>query len=367
MGGFLSKRETKGKIDSDFGRPASPLRAKRGDLGVSLNHRDFSVTEFILSGILQSSFPFGKDSFRMTESEGLPQNDRENGPRLPRPDAIGTRNDGKRLRYCHVVDALGNDKKCARFDLGWDDGQLFPEVVYPDADLLFMRMNEATVESVAPVVGERILDIGCGRGIDGVEMAKSGAVVIGLEPSHVMIKHAEAYISENGANMSLVRGLGEHVPLRAQAVDKVVCKGALDHFPDPPMVMEQIALVLRPEGKAVIAIANFDSLGFRLGRMVWWFRKKLGFKAPVGRMLWEVPEDHTYKFDYTSLRCLVNSHFEIEKATGVSLLFGLPWWGMFLAKCPRGVSRAILNLLDGLARHLPSISDVVVLRCRMKL
>jgi len=346
MSKVLSRRETEGKADNEFKYSYLSLPAKRGNLGVSSNHRDFSVTESILSGILQSLC-----SFRMTESEGLPQNDRENGPRLSQPDAIGARNDNRRCR----------------FDLEWDDGQLFPEVVYPDAGFLFRRMNEATVESVGPVAGERILDIGCGRGIDGVEMAKRGAVVIGLEPSHVMIKHAEGYITENGANMSLIRGLGERVPLRAKSVDKVVCKGALDHFPDPPMVMGQIALVLRPGGKAVIAIANFESLGFRLGRMVWWFRKKLGFKAPVGRMLWEVPEDHTYKFDYSSLRCLVDSHFEIEKATGVSLLFGLPWWGMFLAKCPRGVSRSILNLLDGLARHLPSISDVVVLRCRMKL
>jgi len=270
-------------------------------------------------------------------------------------------------RNCVGAGVPGSDSVRSRFDLEWDDGQLFSEVIYPDADFLLRRMNEATVGSVSPVVGERILDIGCGRGIDGVVIAKRGAVVIGLEPSHVMIKHAKNHICENEASMSLVRGLGEHVPLRTQSVDKVVCKGALDHFPDPAMVMEQIAFVLRPEGKAIIAIANFESLGFRLGRMVWWFRKKLGFKSPVGRMLWEVPEDHTYKFDYSSVRCLVNSHLEIEKATGVSLLFGLPWWGIFLAKCPKGMSRAILNLLDGLARHLPYISDVVVLRCRLKL
>jgi len=258
------------------------------------------------------------------------------------------------------------DSERSRFDIEWDDGQLFPEVVYPDAEFLFQRMNEVTVESVNAVSGEVVLDIGCGRGIDGVEIAKKAAVVIGLEPSHVMIKHARNYISENGANMSLIRGVGEHVPLRAQSVDKVVCKGALDHFLDPPMVMEQIALVLRAEGKAIIAIANFESLGFKLGRTVWWFRKKLGFRSPAVRMLWEVPEDHTYKFDYSSLKCLVNNHLEVEKASGVSLLFGIPWWGMFLAKLPRNISLAILSSLDNVARHLPSLSDVVVLKCRLK-
>ncbi len=259
-----------------------------------------------------------------------------------------------------------SDSERSRFDIEWDDGQLFPKVIYPDADFMLRRMNEATLESVSPVQGEVILDIGCGRGIDGVELAKKGAVVIGLEPSHTMIKHARNHISENGVNMSLIRGLGEYVPLRAQSVDKVVCKGALDHFPDPSMVMEQIAMVLRPGGKAIIAIANFESLGFKLGRTVWWFRKNLGFKAPTGRMLWEVPEDHTYKFDYSSLRRLVDKCLEVEKASGVSLLFGLPWWGMFLAKLPKNISLAVLRSLDKAARHFPSLSDVVVLRCRMK-
>jgi len=197
-----------------------------------------------------------------------------------------------------------------------------------------------------------------------VEMVKKGAVVIGLEPSEVMIRHARSHISRNGAGMSLVRGLGENVPLRVWSMDKVVCKGALDHFPEPTTVVQQIALVLRPGGKAIIAIANFESLGFKLGRMVWWFRKVLGFKTPEGRMLWEVPEDHTYKFDYLSLRRLVDKYLEVEQASGVSLLFGLPWWGIFLAKCPKAMSLAILKSLDKIARYLPSLSDVIVLRCR---
>lgn len=253
-----------------------------------------------------------------------------------------------------------------RFDLNWDDSKLFPDVIYPDADFLFCRMNEATLESVAPRLGELILDIGCGRGIDGVELAKKGAVVIGLEPSLVMINHARDHISENGANMSLVRGIGENLPFQARSMDKVVCKGALDHFPEPAVVIQQIAMVLKPEGKAIIAIANFDSLGFKLGRAIWWLRKMLGFKVPEGRMLWKVPEDHTYKFDYSFLKRLVDNCLQAERVSGVSLLFGLPWWGMFLAKFPGNMSLAVLKSLDKVARHVPSLSDVVVLRCRPK-
>jgi SAM-dependent methyltransferase len=269
-------------------------------------------------------------------------------------------------RDCHFANAPRNNDRQSQFDFEWDDGDIFPAVVYPDAEFLFRRMNEVTLESVDARQGETILDIGCGRGIDGVEMANKGALVIGLEPSNVMIRHARNHISQDGASMSLVQGVGEHLPFQLQSVDKVVCKGALDHFPDPAMVMEQIALVLGAEGKAVIAVANFESLGFRLGKMVWWLRKVFGFKASEGRMLWEVPEDHTYKFDYSLLSRLVKSYLKVEQAIGVSLLFGLPWWGIFLAKCPKAMSLGILNSLDGVARRLPSLGDVVILRCRPK-
>jgi SAM-dependent methyltransferase len=254
----------------------------------------------------------------------------------------------------------------SRFDLEWDDEQLFPNVIYPDVDFLFRRMNEATVENVAAKPGELILDIGCGRGIDGVEFVREGAVVIGLEPSPVMINHAKRYISENGANMSLVRGIGENLPLQARSMDKVVCKGALDHFAQPSEVIRQMATVIKPEGKAIIAIANYDSLGFKLGRAVWWLRKKLGFKVTEARMPWEIPEDHTYRFDYSSIKRLANGYLEVEKVSGVSLLFGLPWWGIFLAKLPKNISLGILKSLDKAARHLPRLSDVVVLSCRPK-
>ena len=254
-----------------------------------------------------------------------------------------------------------------KIDFEWDDAHVVPEVVNPEVEFLFRRMIEATHETVNPSQGERILDIGCGRATDGVELAKKGAMVIGLEPSKVMIAHAKNHIAENGVNMTVIWGVGEHLPFRPQSLDKVVCKGALDHFLDPAMVMMQIGTVLKPGGEAIIAIANFESLGFKLGKKVCLFKKVLGFKDGEGRMPWEIPHDHTYKFDYSLLKRMASVHLEVEQATGVSLLFGLPWWGTFLAKCPRSVSLAILNVLDKIARRLPSLSDVVVLRCGPKL
>jgi len=286
----------------------------------------------------------------------------------PHPDPLPSRERGNRnitSSASHKI-LLGDDDGHTRFDLNWDDLELFPDVVYPDADFLFTRMNEAVLESVNPRPGELILDIGCGRCIDGVAFSRYGAIVIGVEPSPVMIGHAANYISENRANMSLMRGVGENLPLPARSVDKVVCKGALDHFAQPSEVIRQITAVLRPEGKVIIAIANYESLGFKLGRAIWWLRKKLGLEVGDSRMPWQVPEDHIYRFDYSSIKRLANECMEVENISGVSLLFGLPWWGIFLAKLPKNVSLGLLKLLDKVAYRLPRLGDVTILRCSSK-
>jgi SAM-dependent methyltransferase len=316
VGEFLNKRQTRNKVDNEFGKSTSLLPAKRSKLVVSPSPRTSSVLGEGDSGI-----------------------------------------------DCHVAKVPRNDSRHAKFDLQWDDGNIFPELLYPDADFLLQRMNEATLEAVNPMSGEMILDIGCGRGIEGVEFAKRGALVIGLEPSPIMINHAGNHISKNGANMSLIRGIAESLPFQAQTADKAVCKGALDHFPEPALVMEQMAEVLKPQGRAIIAIANFESLGFKLGRAIWWLRKRLGFRLPEDRMPWEIPEDHTYSFDYLFLKHLVDNYFEVEKISGVSLLFGLPWWGLFLSRLPGNISLVILKSLDKVSRHMPRLSDIIIMRC----
>ncbi len=279
--------------------------------------------------------------------------------------AVATKKNQKILSRLSCSGAVNTDKtKHDGFDLEWNDELLFPNVLYPDAKFLLNRMNEATIECVNPRAGEIIVDIGCGRGIEGVKLAGKGMVVIGIEPSPVMIKHARNHISQNKSKMSLVRGIGENLPFQAGIADKVLCKGALDHFPRPDQVIRQIAMALKPEGRAIIAVANFGSLGFKIGRSIWWLRKKLGFKVPAARMLWEVPEDHTYRLDYGFLKHLVNGCFEVERISGVSMLFGIPWWGIFLAKLPGNVAIGILKFLDRIALRMPSLGDVIIVCCK---
>ncbi len=248
-------------------------------------------------------------------------------------------------------------------DLEWNDDEVVPDVVYPNLDFLFQQMLHLTIEEVAPGQGELILDIGCGRAIDGARLSERGAQIVGLEPSRVMLVRAKECLTENNARVVLAQGIGENLPFKPHSFDKVMCKGALDHFFSPSQTMEEIARVLKPDGEMIVSIANFNSLGFRLAKKLYPVTKLLSLSLAKERKPWELPPDHKYRFDYPSLSRLVKQHLEIKKTKGISLFFGLPLWGSFLSRLPHPVSYALLKTLDESARPLPSLADVILMRC----
>ena len=249
-----------------------------------------------------------------------------------------------------------------KIDLTWDDSDVLPDKLRPDVDFLFRRMNEATIEMTNPGLAERILDVGCGRAMDMVNMSRSGAIMIGLEPSFTMLSHARESLKLDGQNTVVLQAIGESIPVVPGSMDKVICKGALDHFADPNKALQQMATAVKPVGSVIIAIANFESLGFKIGKFIFWCRSLLGIRNPYKRLPWELPSDHTLKFDYGLIVNMVKEHMKVDKVLGVSMLCSMPGWGDMLAKLPLSTSAFVLGTLDSISRLLPSMSDVIVVK-----
>lgn len=112
----------------------------------------------------------------------------------------------------------------------------------------------------------------------------------------------------------------------------------------------------------IIAVANFESLSFHIGKKV--TRLKVFFGAKAGEQItpWVLPVDHTYKFDYPSLYNLVKGSFQIKSIKGVSLLWSIPWWGSILSKLPKPICHGILRALDKVARLFPSLADIIIVK-----
>jgi ubiquinone/menaquinone biosynthesis C-methylase UbiE len=250
-----------------------------------------------------------------------------------------------------------------KLDLEWNDDNVVPEVVKPDLGFLFQQMSDLTLKEVDAKKGELILDVGCGKAIDAAKLSQSGASLIGIEPSHVMLAGAKEHSSEIDTKVALIQGMGESLPFGSCSFDKVMCKGALDHFLSPSKTIEEISRVLKPRGVMIIALANFESLGFRVSKRLHQVGAIFSRKVDNKRKPWELPPDHTYKFDYPSITNLVKGHFEIKEIKGISLFYAFPRWGKFLSLLPQPISYGILSILDRLARHLPSLADVIVVSC----
>lgn len=253
-----------------------------------------------------------------------------------------------------------------KVNLEWDDSHVVPDKVTPDLVFLFDRMIEATIDKVASKNGDRVLDVGCGRAVDAIKIAQKGSKLVGLEPSRVMLNHCKKCVADSGKDVALVQAIGEYLPFKDSSFDWVVCKGALDHFPDPYKSVAEMARITKPDGTVVISIANFESLGHRLGKTAHYIGMFITRRKPKERQAWETPPDHTIRVTYPVLRKLVSPYLQIEESMGISFMWGAPNWDTITSKMPKRLAFFMLRMLDKIAQRCPSLSDVILITCRPK-
>jgi SAM-dependent methyltransferase len=119
--------------------------------------------------------------------------------------------------------------------------------------------------------GDRVLDVGCGTGIDAVFLAERGIDVVAIDFSPEMIVrcHARAV----GAGMSdrvdaHVLCVGKLSTLRAQRFDGLISAFAgLSTLPDLSQFARDAAALVRPRGRLVLHLLNRFSLWEWLGTL----------------------------------------------------------------------------------------------------
>ena len=209
-------------------------------------------------------------------------------------------------------------------DTEWTDDEIVMTDMTPDTVFVFDRMTDETINAVDAKPGEEILDVAFGRAIDAKHLMDRGGVMTGIEPSDVMIEKALEFLGDERTKMGMTRSLGENLPFADNSFDKSVCKGAMDHFVDIEKSMAEMARVTKPDGRVIIAIANFESLTCIMGKAIWKVRKTITGKGPDGHPFWEPPDDHNHKFDLPVLKDLMSRHCKVESITGISLMWGFP-------------------------------------------
>ena len=104
--------------------------------------------------------------------------------------------------------------------------------------------------------GEHVVDVGCGAGIDSIIAARmvgpTGAV-IGIDMTPAMVEKARAGADEGELhNVEFRQGLAESLPVPDSWADVVISNGVLNLFPDKLAGLQEMARVLKPEGRLQI-------------------------------------------------------------------------------------------------------------------
>jgi ubiquinone/menaquinone biosynthesis C-methylase UbiE len=127
----------------------------------------------------------------------------------------------------------------------------------------------ATALDYSATAGLKILDVGCGQGIDLAQYARAGAEVTGIDltPRHAEL--ARAHLSALGLDGQVVEGDAEALPFADTTFDRVSSNGVLHHTPDIEEALREIWRVLKPGGEARIILYNRRSFHYWLFQVFW--------------------------------------------------------------------------------------------------
>jgi 2-polyprenyl-6-hydroxyphenyl methylase / 3-demethylubiquinone-9 3-methyltransferase len=122
----------------------------------------------------------------------------------------------------------------------------------------------AWIDKQAPLLEQRVLDVGCGGGILADAMARKGAHVLGIDLAAKALKVAQLHALE--AQTPRVRyqeisaeQLADEQPGQ---FDVVTCMEMLEHVPDPASVVRACANLVKPGGWVFFSTLNRNPKSF---------------------------------------------------------------------------------------------------------
>jgi 2-polyprenyl-3-methyl-5-hydroxy-6-metoxy-1,4-benzoquinol methylase len=104
--------------------------------------------------------------------------------------------------------------------------------------------------------GKRLLEIGCGVGIDLVRFLKCGAIVTGVDLSETAISLAKNNVELNGLKADLRIMNGEGLGFDDNCFEVVYAHGVLQYTAHAETMVDEIYRILKPGGEAIIMVYN---------------------------------------------------------------------------------------------------------------
>ncbi len=118
---------------------------------------------------------------------------------------------------------------------------------------LYYSWNRKDILKLIPGNIERLLDVGCGKGLLGKYLKKSGIkTVVGIE----LIKEAEKIAKKHLDKVYIGDIENKSFPIKKEYFDCIICGDILEHLIDPYSVLLKLKSYLKKDGILIISIPN---------------------------------------------------------------------------------------------------------------
>jgi len=120
------------------------------------------------------------------------------------------------------------------------------------------------INSLSPLVGQRVLDVGCGGGILTDAMARCGAHVTGIDLAAKALRVAELHALDAQTPNVQYREISAEALAQEQpgGYDTVTCMEMLEHVPDPASIVRACATLVKPGGWVFFSTLNRNPKSF---------------------------------------------------------------------------------------------------------
>ncbi|WP_259316892.1 methyltransferase domain-containing protein [Kitasatospora xanthocidica] len=118
-------------------------------------------------------------------------------------------------------------------------------------------------ELAAPYARSQVVDLGCGAGptLRAVSKLAPEVSLVGIDRSEESLRRARiALTKHSGPTTEIVADLSDPLPCADASADVVLSYNTIECLPDPHRLLLEVARVLRPGGRAIMAHVDFDSM-----------------------------------------------------------------------------------------------------------